>query len=315
MNILSGHLLKELLYESHQTLIYRGIRLLDGLPVIIKTLNQLHPSPERRARFEQEYRLLQRLELDAIATAYSLEREQGQLAIIMEDFGGASLNTLDIAGRLPLDDWLRLAIHITQRLGQLHARQVMHKDINPSNIVWNRETNQLKLIDLGIATELSRELAESRNPDRLEGTLAYISPEQTGCMNRSIDYRTDFYSLGATFYELLTGRLPFSADDASHLVHAHIARQPEPAHQLRPEVPATVSAILDKLLSKTAEERYQSASGLVADSRACLQTLDQHGRIPVFGLATRISRRVCRFRKSCTGAAGRLPCCSMHSEE
>src|SRR6185503_3885219 len=135
-------------------------------------------------------------------------------------------------------------------------------DINPSNIVWNRAIGQVKLIDFGISTALSRENPTLRNPNVLEGTLAYISPEQTGRMNRAIDYRTDFYSLGATFYELLTGQLPFPTIDAMELVHAHIAKQPIPPHERNSNIPELLSEIVLKLMAKNAEDRYQSAYGL-----------------------------------------------------
>ncbi len=158
----------------------------------------------------------------------------------------------------------------------------MHKDINPSNIVMNPSTGQVKIIDFGISTILSRENPVIKNPDILEGTLPYISPEQTGRMNRSIDYRTDYYSFGVTLYELLTGTLPFEKGDTLELVHHHIAKVPEPVCQRNPEVPETVSHIVMKLLAKNAEDRYQSARGITADLR----------RVPSAGSVQRWSRAV-----------------------
>ncbi len=170
-------------------------------------------------------------------------------------------------------------------LGAIHAGNIIHKDINPSNIVYNPETGQVKIIDFGISTVLSRENPTLSNPNVLEGTLAYMSPEQTGRMNRAIDYRTDFYSLGATFYELLTGRLPFVTGDAMELVHCHMAKVPVPPHEVNPQIPKVVSDIVMKLLAKTAEERYQSAWGIKADLEECLTQLQTTGIIAEFTLA------------------------------
>lgn len=280
-----GYALEDLLYESRHSQVWRGSRH-DGLPVVLKILNDKDASPQQRASFHQEYALTHRMQLQGVITAYHLESYRGMQAMVLQDIGGTSLDRLAIAGALPLTAWLQLAIRMTRCLGQLHQQQVMHKDVNPSNFVWNRHTGEVKLIDLSLATALSRELSETRHPEWIEGTLPYLSPEQTGRMNRAIDYRTDFYSLGVTFYELLTGQLPFSGDDALELVHAHIARQPVPAESIRPDVPAMLSVIIGKLMGKTAEERYQSATGLMADLQTCLRTLDEAGSIPVFTLGS-----------------------------
>ncbi len=154
-------------------------------------------------------------------------------------------------------------------------------------MVYNPETDTLKLIDFGISTQLTRECPEIRNPNVLEGTLAYISPEQTGRMNRAIDYRTDFYSLGAALYQLFTGRLPFETDDQMELVHCHLARPPAQPHDLHPEVPEMVSAIIMKLMAKAPEDRYQSTSGIQTDFHKCMQQLQKMGRVQTFALGQR----------------------------
>ncbi|MEG4330015.1 serine/threonine-protein kinase PknK, partial [Microcoleus sp. herbarium5] len=184
-------------------------------------------------------------------------------------------------------EFLQIAIATTEILGQIHSANIIHKDINPSNIVYNPETEQLKIIDFGISTQLTRETPILKNPGLLEGTLAYISPEQTGRMNRTLDYRTDFYSLGVTFYELLTGKLPFDTEDALELVHCHIARQSVPPHEIKPEVPLIVSQIVSKLMAKNAENRYQTAGGLKHDLDKCLVQLQETDSIEEFALATR----------------------------
>jgi serine/threonine protein kinase len=179
-------------------------------------------------------------------------------------------------------EFLHLAIEIVDILGQIHQQHIIHKDINPSNIILNQQTGKLKLIDLGISTTLSRENSTFRNSNVLEGTLAYISPEQTGRMNRAIDYRTDFYSLGIAFYELLTGQLPFPTNDVLELVHCHIAKQPTPPQELNLEVPPIISAIVLKLMAKNAEERYLSAYKLKADLQECLRQWQSKDRIDPF---------------------------------
>ncbi|MBC1220656.1 AAA family ATPase, partial [Nostoc sp. UCD120] len=161
---------------------------------------------------------------------------------------------------------------------------IIHKDIKPQNIIVNLATCQVKIIDFSISSLLFQEKPKLSNPGLLEGTLAYMSPEQTGRMNRSVDYRTDFYSLGVTFYEMLTGQLPFSATDPMELVHCHIAKQPIAVEQLNPQIPQVISAIIMKLLSKTAEGRYQSAFGIKADLETCLDQLEQTNSITKFAI-------------------------------
>jgi predicted ATPase/signal transduction histidine kinase/CheY-like chemotaxis protein len=195
------------------------------------------------------------------------------------------IDPVEAAHVLSLPEFLKLAIETAEILGAIHAANIIHKDINPANIVFNPETGIVKIIDFGISTQLTRENLTLKNPNVLEGTLAYMSPEQTGRMNRTLDYRTDFYSLGATFYELLTGQLPFETTDALELVHCHIAKVPSSPYQLVPEIPHVVSDIVMKLMAKTAEERYQSAWGLKADLETCLTQLQETGNISDFPLA------------------------------
>ncbi|NEQ98434.1 MAG: AAA family ATPase, partial [Cyanothece sp. SIO2G6] len=220
--------------------------------------------------------------LPGVIRAYGLEEQQGILAIALEDFGGISLrdamqSALGNVMALALEDFLAIAIQICDSLGEVHSRNVIHKDINPANILVHPQTRQVKLIDFGISTVLSRENPVLQSPTVLEGTLAYISPEQTGRMNRALDYRSDFYSLGVTFYELLTGTLPFDAVDPMELVHCHLARQATPVDQVNPLIPASVAAIVTKLMAKTAEDRYQSAWGIKADLDHCLQQWQEMG--------------------------------------
>ncbi len=274
------------IYESSNSFVFRGYRESDNQPVIIKILKEDYPTPAELTRYKQEYEITRSLNLDNIIKAYDLQKYQNTLVMILEDFGGISLKTIFPPPNNKLEEFLRIAIKICEGLGYIHAANIIHKDINPSNIVFNQETGQLKIIDFGISTVLLRENPTIRNPNVLEGTLAYMSPEQTGRMNRALDYRTDFYSLGATFYEMLTQKLPFETTDPMELVHCHIAREPVPPHEQIPEIPLAVSAIVMKLLAKTAEERYQSAWGLKSDLELCLNQLQTKGHISNFSLGS-----------------------------
>jgi predicted ATPase/class 3 adenylate cyclase/GAF domain-containing protein/tRNA A-37 threonylcarbamoyl transferase component Bud32 len=285
MIALPGITIFTLIYETTHSRVYRGRRNSDNQPVILKVLKDDYPTSAELTRYKQEYEIASSLNLEGVIKAYGLENFQNTLVIIFEDFGGYSLNLLIQSQKFTILEFLSIAIKTTTSLGRIHASNIIHKDINPSNIVLNPDTGQLSIIDFGISTVLTREKTALKNPKVLEGTLAYISPEQTGRMNRSLDYRTDFYSLGATFYELLTHQLPFNTDDAMELVHCHIAKQPVPPDQLNPKIPKAVSDIVMKLLAKTAEERYQSAWGIQADLEECLHQLQTNGNIEPFPFA------------------------------
>jgi predicted ATPase/tRNA A-37 threonylcarbamoyl transferase component Bud32 len=284
MNILGYHA-KEIIHESDHSLVYRAQQRVDDQRVILKILKPAYPSPKTIAQFQREYQITKNLNLTGVIDVYSLESDRHQWLMVLEDFGGESLTKLIQGRQFTLNEFLPLAIKIVDILSQIHEQHIIHKDINPSNIVWNQKTGQLKLIDFGISTVLSREVSTFRNPNLLEGTLAYISPEQTGRMNRAIDYRTDFYSLGITFYELLTGQLPFSTQDTLELVHCHIARQPVPPRDRRAQIPPVISDLVLKLMAKNAEDRYQSAYGIKADLEACLRQLQSAGQISPFPLS------------------------------
>ncbi|MBD2042518.1 ATP-binding sensor histidine kinase [Microcoleus sp. FACHB-672] len=279
---LSGYQLIEAIHEGVSTIIYRGAREPELTSVIIKTLKAEYPSLEALTRLRHEYKILEPLNIEGIVKPYSLENYQNGLALILEDFSGASLKNLLASQKIQLRDFLKIAIQLALILEKLHKNHIIHKDIKPHNIIINKQLGQVKIIDFSIATRLSAESPQLSNPSFLEGTLAYMSPEQTGRMNRSIDYRTDFYSLGVTFYEILAGRLPFQSTDPLELVHCHIAKMPVSPHQLNSEIPKAVSDIVMKLLAKTAEDRYQTALGLKADLEACFIQLETTGTIGNF---------------------------------
>ncbi|MEG4858350.1 AAA family ATPase [Microcoleus sp. K1-B6] len=281
-----GIAVQKLLYESANSLVYRALREADRQPLILKLLKESYPTPQELLRYRTEYRITRELKEAGVVQVYDLQKYQNSLVIFVEDFGGESLKIWMQQRKFSLKEFLQIAIAATETLGQIHSANIIHKDINPSNIVFNPATGQLKIIDFGISTQLTREMPTLKNPNVLEGTLAYISPEQTGRMNRSIDYRTDFYSLGVTFYELLTGKLPFETEDALELVHCHIARQPVPPHEIEPEIPLIVSQIVSKLMAKNAENRYQTALGLKQDLEICLVQLQETDSIEEFDLGT-----------------------------
>ncbi len=284
---ISSYRLTTQIYEGDSSLVYRGELISNNQPVIIKILKDELPSPEKIAWFKREYKTTKSLTIPGVGRVLQLEKFSSKLAIILEDFGGKSLTEIKLAGKITLSQFLPLAIQITQILGQVHERQIIHKDINPSNIVWNQTTDEVKLIDFGISAVISQENSAFSHPNLMEGTLAYISPEQTGRMNRSLDYRSDFYSLGVTFYQLLTGTLPFPSDDPLEVMHCHIAKQPAPPQEIQPDIPPVMGDIILKLMAKNAEYRYQSASGLKADLEECYRQWQATGNIANFTLATR----------------------------
>ena len=292
MLTLSGYQIIDQIYQSSNSLIYRGYREADNQPVILKTLRDAYPSPERIACYQREYDITHNLHFPGVVQVYAWETHQQRPVLVLEDFGGSSLTELQLAGEIELEQFLQLAISIVESLTQIHSANIIHKDINPSNIVFNPNTRQVKIIDFGISTVLSRETQSFKNPNVLEGTIIYISPEQTGRMNRAIDYRSDFYSLGGTFYKLLTGEVPFQGDDALGLIHCHIAKQPPFLRDRvqgtlnREEIPQVLCDIVMKLMAKNAEDRYQSASGIQADLEECLHQMQINGNIHVFPLGS-----------------------------
>ncbi|AVH62120.1 trifunctional serine/threonine-protein kinase/ATP-binding protein/sensor histidine kinase [Nostoc sp. 'Peltigera membranacea cyanobiont' N6] len=286
-----GYRISEELYNGSRTLVYRGYRETDSLPVVIKLLKNPYPSFSELLQFRNQYTIAKNLNSPLIIQTYSLEPYQNGYALVMEDFGGISLKNYFTSNQTRYiasgEEFLEIAIALCNTLDILYRERIIHKDIKPANILINPETKQVKLIDFSIASLLPRETQTLINPNVLEGTLAYISPEQTGRMNRGIDYRTDFYSLGVTFYELLTGVLPFKSNDPMELVHSHIAKLPPLVHEINPQISSVVSEIVSKLMAKNAESRYQSALGLKFDLENCLHQLQSTGITKGFEIGKR----------------------------
>ncbi|MEO8036204.1 MAG: protein kinase, partial [Acidobacteriota bacterium] len=265
MSFVQGFQVRERLSESKNSVVLRAVRESDGLPVVIKILKNDFPTSAELARYRSEFEITEAVDVPGVIRAHELRRHDKSLLMVFEDFGGMSVAKLLRERPLSLDEFLDTATQVALALGRVHEAQVIHKDINPGNLVINPGTGEVKIIDFGISTRFSIEHPVLKSPEVIEGTLAYMSPEQTGRMNRSLDYRTDFYSLGATFYEMLTGSRPFEADDEMEMVHCQIAREPVPAHRRNPDVSFALSKVVSKLMAKKAEGRYQSAAGLVAD--------------------------------------------------
>lgn len=284
---ISNYNITEKLYASNKTQVYRATRSSDAEKVILKLLHQGSATLETIARFKQEYEITSQLHHEGIVSVYTLEEYENSLMMVMPDSGGEPLSGILKRQSLKLEEFLPLAIRVAEAIDGIHRHNIIHKDINPSNIICNKEMSVVKIIDFGISTELSQENISLQNPNLLEGTLAYISPEQTGRMNRTVDYRTDLYSLGVTFYEMLTGRLPFISDDPMEIVHCHIAKIPEEIHLLNADISAVISEIVMKLVAKRAEQRYQSAWGLKADLEKCLNELTSNGSVEHFELGSK----------------------------
>jgi predicted ATPase/signal transduction histidine kinase len=286
-----GYRIAEEIYADTRTLIYRGIRESDLLPVKIELLRNPFPSADELLKFRHKYNIGKDLDLPHIIKTLALEPYQNSYALIYEGCRGillsAYLEQVGAFGSQPhtLTTFLQIVIQLTDALDGLYHHRIIHKDIKPANILIHPETQQIQLIDFSISSLLPKETQEIKNANMLVGTLAYMAPEQTGRMNRGIDYRSDFYTLGVTCYELLTGQLPFISDDPMELVHCHLAKQPVPIHQLNPNIPLMLSEIISKLMAKNAENRYQNALGLKHDLQICLTQLQQTGKIESFILA------------------------------
>ena len=261
----------QILWEDGERVFRRGWRLDDHgqrREVLIVRPAADHPPRSSLDRLTHEYDLRDQLDRTWAARPLELIHDAGRIVLVLEDAGGEPLDRL-IGAPMEVERFLALAIGIAAALGKLHQRGLVHKDVKPANILVNAATGEVRLTGFGIASRLARERQSPDPPETIAGTLAYMAPEQTGRMNRSIDSRSDLYALGVTFYQMLTGALPFAAADPMEWVHCHLARRPvAPAERVK-EIPGAISAIVMKLLAKMAEDRYQTATGLESDLRRC----------------------------------------------
>lgn len=281
---LPGFQLITCLWRTEGRIAYRAQRLSDGAEVAIETLDTEYPDRRQVAALHHEASIVSRLgDLDGVCNIHQVvPHGSGNLALITDNYETSLASTIEEAvdRRLPVPEVLRIARALASILNEIHARDIVHKGLSPHNVLLNRDENKLALAGFALASELGQERQDTRVSGHARTALAYMSPEQTGRMNRSLDYRSDYYSLGVVLFELLTGQLPFAADDPLEWVHNHISRKPPTPHSLNQEVPEAVSAIIMKLLAKSPDERYQSSRGLVQDITECLEALIA-GRVPV----------------------------------
>ncbi|MEM9004851.1 MAG: AAA family ATPase [Cyanobacteria bacterium P01_F01_bin.86] len=313
----------EILYRGPRTTVYRAVETITQQPVVVKVMAQEYPSFSELVKFRNQYTVAKNLAVEGIVHPLSLEAWCNGYALVMEDFGGNDLRQYAQQISLNLTEVLDIAIQLAGILHELHQHRVIHKDIKPANILIHPESKQIKLIDFSIASLLPKETQVIQSLKSLEGTLAYLAPEQTGRMNRAIDYRTDFYALGITLYQLLTGQLPFTPNDPLELIHCHMAKVPVPPHKVRSQkmedrrqetgdrrqelgvkfkvpnsvelgssrrvfrIPNSVSDIVLKLMAKNAEDRYQSALGLKHDLEQARMQWQERGDITDFVLGQR----------------------------
>jgi len=283
-----GYVLEICLREGGEFTVYRGRRCSDSCPVLVVALSADQPSPQSLRRLEHEFSLQADLDPAWALQPLALTHHDGRTMLVLRDSGGVPLDRIlenRDAQPIELTRFLRIAIGLAGALGEVHRRGLIHKDLHPANMLVD-DADAVRLTGFGIASQLPREHQAPLTPEVIAGTLPYMAPEQTGRMNRSIDSRSDLYALGVTCYEMLTGTLPFQATDAMGWVHCQIARQPPTPRERLMAVPETLSAIVMKLLAKTAEDRYQTAGGLEADLQSCLTEWQTYRRIAPFALGT-----------------------------
>ena len=275
--------LGEKLHQGQRTSVYRAVRKADGHKVVLRVLDGNDPVAGRIERLKHELDLRSMLHGLPAVEPLALSTLNGVPALELEDFVGESLDRL-VTAPLSVDDFLPLAIAVAAAVADIHSRGLIHKDLNPGSILFDPKTRRVKVANFGAASRVAREQTAAGPERLLEESLPYVSPEQTGRMNRAVDSRSDLYSLGITYYQLLTGRLPFTASDVIGWVHCHVARKPAPLVRFRDALPSVLSDIVLKLLAKVPDDRYQSAAGLQRDLERCLRQWRETGTITPFAL-------------------------------
>ncbi len=286
MTVLTGYRELHALHRSRNTMVVRAVAD-DGTRVILKALNRDAPNAAELARFRREYEITRGFRDLGIVDVREFGRINGHWCLVMTDDGSVALRDVLQGLPFPVADTIDIALALVRILRIVHRAGIIHRDVNPDNVVWNRTSGTLRLIDFGIATTATREAGAAVLPPSLEGTLGYLAPEQTGRTSQALDYRADFYALGATLYQLLTGMLPFSFADAAEAVHAHLARIPDSPHRRLPSIPEQLSAIVMTLLAKAPEDRYQSHDDLTTDLERVRAALGRDGVVPAFAIAAR----------------------------
>ncbi|MCU0545429.1 MAG: trifunctional serine/threonine-protein kinase/ATP-binding protein/sensor histidine kinase [Oscillatoriaceae cyanobacterium Prado104] len=284
--IISSKEVAEPVVSKNRAIIDRGVQKPDSKQVIIETLSSKNPAANTEG-LNAAYCIVDNIYLPHAVTCYGLELPDRDMDTGWEDIGGQSLEESLLLRKLDLKNVLRIAIAIVKIITKLHQIPIIHKDIKPGNIIVNFTTGKLKLCGFSFASRAAVETAKFCDIEKLKGTIAYISPEQTGRTNRLVDCRSDYYCLGVTCYELLTGRLPFEEADDIETIGCHLAEDPIPPHQINPKIPEVVSSIVMELLEKNPADRYQSAAGLIFDLETCLSQLEKNGKIDCFRIRKR----------------------------
>ncbi len=279
---------------------YHGIRKADNRMVFVKTFASSQPTLEDIAILKNEYEIAKDIHLHELLKSYSLEQYKDTYRLIQEDFSGVTLTHIISQSDLEIATLIELSIKITRALGELHCQELVHHDIRPNHILADMRNMHVKLTGLGVATRYSHGIKTLPHAF-YASSLPYISPEQTGRMNRETDYRTDFYSLGVTLYQIFTGKLPFIVQDPMELIHAHIAKTPLAPHIVNPLIPLPLSSIIMKLMAKTVEERYSSIYGIIYDLQTCYQELKTKGRVDPFPLGSKDVLHQLHFPKKIYG--------------
>ncbi|MCP4137094.1 MAG: AAA family ATPase [bacterium] len=287
MDKFSDYAILEKITENDKLVIYKGQKDAEEHTVIIKILKTDYSTLSEIARFKQECEKIKNTGLNGVHNIYDIIDDNDGIALIHENFNSISLKEFKINEEIDIKSFLKIAIDLSEIIGNLHKNNIVHKDIRPHNILINTDNNEIVLTNFGISSELTHENEELYNEEVIKNRLPYMSPEQTGRMNRTVDYRTDLYSLGITFYEVLTGSLPFESSDPLEIIHSHIARKPVFPTVLNQEIPDIISYIIMRLIAKTAEERYQNSFGLMADLKNCLQKLKKNSKIVSFELGAK----------------------------
>ena len=293
---LTGFKLEEVIHATGETVVASAITA-EGERVVLKYLDSDHPAPEAMARWRHEFAILQSIDSPLVLKALDLRQIERSLVLVLEDFASTNLTQLIERGALDLSDQLTIAVRLCRAIGAVHEHRMIHGDLAPKNVLIDPSSLALKLCDFGLSTKLD---VQSKQPSSsaMVGTLDYMSPEQTGRTNLDVDYRSDFYSLGATLYELFSGRRPFEFSDPMSLLHAQLASMPTSLHELDSSIPEPISAIVDKLLAKHPDDRYQSSYGLLHDLEACAQVWRLYHRVDRFDLGRAdVPERFCVAQK------------------
>jgi len=278
-----GFQVVEPIYASARSIVERAMRLADNAAVVVKQSSSDIVAAEAVHRAMHELDLLTAVRGSGVVDVHGMVRDGSHVALILESFGEA-LATWISEHPPTIGEAVELGIQLARSLARIHAAGIVHRDVNPRNIVYDPASRTVKLIDFDLAFRTQTARAEPVAPTGLQGTLHYLAPEQTGRLNRAVDHRADLYSLGITLYELLSGRRPFDGDDALATVHAHLAEHPPRLDVVAPAIPGVLADIVMKLIAKAPEQRYQTASGVQADLERCRQELAEHGRIAAFAI-------------------------------